>query len=151
MERYSSFDGLGNEVRCDQAQRFHCCFAVPFPRRPIVFSLSLLAVEEVFATHVLKPFNVEELPTHGGSLRILACRTASANHATGPGMASAGRRKGRRLRSGGNISDVPGPCRVNQGRPLSFLQKAKRNGESVAADGAAAKSVGGQAGIVFMA
>jgi len=54
----------------------------------MVFSLSLLA--EVFATHGLKLFDVEELPTHGGSPRILACRTASANHATGPGLAGCG-------------------------------------------------------------
>lgn len=33
---------------------------------------SLLAVEKIFATHGLMLFDVEELPTHGGSLRIYA-------------------------------------------------------------------------------
>ncbi len=31
---------------------------------------SLMTVEKVFATHGLTLFDVEELPTHGGSLRI---------------------------------------------------------------------------------
>jgi 2-polyprenyl-3-methyl-5-hydroxy-6-metoxy-1,4-benzoquinol methylase len=35
---------------------------------------SLITVNEIFADNGLKIFNVEELPTHGGSLRIYACR-----------------------------------------------------------------------------
>ncbi|MEK7990353.1 MAG: class I SAM-dependent methyltransferase [Thiotrichaceae bacterium] len=35
--------------------------------------LSLLAVENIFAQHGLMLFDVEELATHGGSLRIYAC------------------------------------------------------------------------------
>lgn len=34
---------------------------------------SFIAVKEVFASHGLKMFDVDELPTHGGSLRIYAC------------------------------------------------------------------------------
>ena len=34
---------------------------------------SFLTVEQVFTAHGLKLFDVEELPTHGGSLRIYAC------------------------------------------------------------------------------
>src|SRR5439155_15718697 len=34
---------------------------------------SLLTARRVFAAHGLKLFDVEELPTHGGSLRIYAC------------------------------------------------------------------------------
>jgi len=34
---------------------------------------SLLTVEKIFAAHKLTIFDVEELPTHGGSLRIFAC------------------------------------------------------------------------------
>ena len=36
---------------------------------------SFLAVEGVFARHGMKVFDVEELPTHGGSLRIYAAHT----------------------------------------------------------------------------
>jgi hypothetical protein len=35
--------------------------------------LSLNTVEQIFLTHGLKIYDVEELPTHGGSLRIYAC------------------------------------------------------------------------------
>ena len=34
---------------------------------------SLLAVRAVFAAHGLRVFDVEELSTHGGSLRVYAC------------------------------------------------------------------------------
>ena len=37
---------------------------------------SLLTVERIFAVHGLKLFDVDELPTHGGSLRIYACHEA---------------------------------------------------------------------------
>ncbi|MEW6533347.1 MAG: class I SAM-dependent methyltransferase [Thermodesulfobacteriota bacterium] len=37
--------------------------------------LSLMAVETIFAFHGLRIFDADELPTHGGSLRIYACHT----------------------------------------------------------------------------
>lgn len=36
---------------------------------------SFITVNNIFAAHGLKIFDVEELPTHGGSLRIYACHT----------------------------------------------------------------------------
>jgi hypothetical protein len=36
---------------------------------------SLLSAEKIFSAHGLTLFDVEELPTHGGSLRIYACHT----------------------------------------------------------------------------
>ena len=36
---------------------------------------SLLSVSQIFAAHGLTIFDVEELETHGGSLRIYACHT----------------------------------------------------------------------------
>jgi hypothetical protein len=47
--------------------------------------LSLLAVERIFAACGLRIFDVEELTTHGGSLRLFACRS-SARHAASPGI-----------------------------------------------------------------
>ncbi len=41
--------------------------------------LSATAVSKVFAAHGLRLFDVEELPTHGGSLRIYACHDGNAN------------------------------------------------------------------------
>jgi SAM-dependent methyltransferase len=39
---------------------------------------SLMTVERIFAAHALTLFDVEELPTHGGSLRIYACHADRA-------------------------------------------------------------------------
>jgi SAM-dependent methyltransferase len=43
---------------------------------------SLLAVSRVFAASHLRIFDVEQLDTHGGSLRIYACHTGFAGHET---------------------------------------------------------------------
>jgi len=40
--------------------------------------LSLLTVQEIFAHHGLTIFDVRELPTHGGSIRICACHASVA-------------------------------------------------------------------------
>ena len=45
--------------------------------------LSLLAVRKIFAAHGLEVFDVEELPTHGGSLRVYACH-AGDDRPVGP-------------------------------------------------------------------
>ncbi|HEY3425747.1 MAG TPA: class I SAM-dependent methyltransferase [Negativicutes bacterium] len=42
--------------------------------------LSFSTVENIFAAHGLKMFDVEELPTHGGSLRVYACHADCAEH-----------------------------------------------------------------------
>ena len=57
----------GNQF--DQIYHEHFCY------------FSLFAVERIFAAHGLMIFDVEELPTHGGSLRIYA------RHSTGEGRA----------------------------------------------------------------
>ena len=41
--------------------------------------LSLLAAERVFLANGLRIFDVEQLSTHGGSLRLFACRTAAVH------------------------------------------------------------------------
>jgi SAM-dependent methyltransferase len=44
--------------------------------------LSLFVVERIFRHHGLRLFDVEELPTHGGSLRIYACHVDDEHHPT---------------------------------------------------------------------
>jgi len=101
---------------------------------------SLLAVERVFARHGLKLFDVEELPTHGGSLRIFASRTDGPDRGESDGL-----RKVRadeaaaaldRLETYGGFQ-----ARVEAVKTglLDFLAKAEASGEVVAAYGAAAK------------
>jgi C-methyltransferase C-terminal domain/Putative zinc binding domain/Methyltransferase domain len=44
---------------------------------------SLMAVQRIFEHHHLKLFDVEELPTHGGSLRVFACHDADPRPVAG--------------------------------------------------------------------
>lgn len=44
--------------------------------------LSLLAAERIFLANGLRIFDVERLSTHGGSLRLFACRTTAAHERT---------------------------------------------------------------------
>jgi len=48
---------------------------------------SFLAVNKIFAFHGLNIFDVEELQTHGGSLRIYACHTEDKSKETSPHVA----------------------------------------------------------------
>ncbi len=101
--------------------------------------LSLTSVERIFAAAGLRVFDVETLPTHGGSLRIHACRT-DAGHAETPAVAA--------MRGTEHAAGLDSPAgyagfeaRVQKVRAdlLEFLQTARDQGRSVAAYGAAAK------------
>jgi SAM-dependent methyltransferase len=100
---------------------------------------SLLSVERIFAAHGIALFDVEELPTHGGSLRIYGCH-ANSDRLLGQRVAAL---KSREIAAGLNtLSAYKGFVEqvksVKRGL-LSFLIKAKEDGKSIAAFGAAAK------------
>ncbi|PXW77705.1 methyltransferase family protein [Blastomonas natatoria] len=104
------------------------------------FYFSLLAVETVFARHGLKLFDVEELATHGGSLRILGCRADSNAHRVGPGLAKVRADEAaaelHRVETYAAFQASIEPIR----RDLNaFLHRARAEGKHVAAYGAAAK------------
>jgi len=48
---------------------------------------SLLATARILESHNLKVFDIEELPTHGGSLRIYACHAENRSNAIQPAVA----------------------------------------------------------------
>jgi SAM-dependent methyltransferase len=48
--------------------------------------LSFGTVEQIFAHHGLRLFDVDEIPTHGGSLRIYGCHADDAKHANTPAV-----------------------------------------------------------------
>jgi SAM-dependent methyltransferase len=102
--------------------------------------ISLYAIEQVFSRHGLRLFDVEQLPTHGGSLRIFAAHS----HRTGL-EDSALLRKLRAQESAAGLADLSTYLRfaerVEECRRslLEFLRQAKREGKVVAAYGAAAK------------
>ncbi|HEY2617232.1 MAG TPA: class I SAM-dependent methyltransferase [Acetobacteraceae bacterium] len=100
---------------------------------------SLLVVDKVFARHGLRVFDVDHLPTHGGSLRVHACHAAAARecserfHATLAEEADAGLADLATYdRFAATVIDVK--CEV-----LEFLIGARRAGRLVAGYGAPAK------------
>jgi len=101
--------------------------------------LSLLASERILGAHGLRIFDIEELPTHGGSLRLMACH-AGAGHAEGAALAKvrADEAAARLERDEGYAGFEPRVRAVREGL-LAFLGDARGRGQTVAAYGAAAK------------
>ena len=102
--------------------------------------LSLLAVERIFGDCGLRVFDVQELPTHGGSLRVMACGMASKAHPTGATVQNlrqaetlAGLDRDR------GYADFETRVRAVREALLAFLRKARDEGRTVVAYGAAAK------------
>lgn len=104
------------------------------------YYLSLLAVEKIFASHGLAVFDVEELPTHGGSLRVFARRTDAGPVAAEPGVGKVRRDEAAsgidRVEVYDAFQDRVAPIREEL---LAFLKQARAEGRKVAAYGAAAK------------
>lgn len=101
--------------------------------------LSLLAVERILARHGLAVFDVEEVPTHGGSLRVFAGR-AGARHAEGAGLhAARAKERAAKLDRPEGYAGFGPRCEKVRADLLAFLHEAKAAGKTVAAYGAAAK------------
>ncbi len=100
---------------------------------------SLLVVERVLASAGLRVFDVEQLPTHGGSLRVFACR-AGAAHSEKAGLAQ--------IRALETEADLDRPDAYDTMAPKvaavvgafqKFVAGRKKTGRRLAAYGAAAK------------
>lgn len=104
------------------------------------FYLSLLAVEGVFKAHSLRVFDVEEIPTHGGSLRVYACREASTAHADGAGLQSVRDKEAAAgLADGSAYAGFDAKVQGVREGLLAFLAQAQGEGKTVVGYGAAAK------------
>lgn len=101
--------------------------------------LSLVSVERILAAAGLRAFDVEELSTHGGSLRLYVCH-ASASHAATDRLTGV-REKERRekLDELAGYLGFAGKVEAVKRSFLEFLARAKAEGKRVAAYGAAAK------------
>ncbi len=101
---------------------------------------SFLSVEQVFARHGMKLFDVEELPTHGGSLRIYACHDDDGSKPTG---VRAQELKSRETRAGfGDLNhylSFSPKVESTKRKLLSFLITAREEGKHVVGYGAPAK------------
>jgi hypothetical protein len=101
---------------------------------------SLLAARRVFAEHGLRCFDVDELPTHGGSLRVYVCHAADAGQPTRDAVAALERRE----RAAGldrveTYASFAQRVRETKRAILDFLIAAKRAGSSVVGYGAPGK------------
>jgi SAM-dependent methyltransferase len=101
---------------------------------------SLHAIEQVFARHGLRIHDVEELQTHGGSLRIFASHSARADVQDSARLQSLRARE-----AAAGLGGLDAYCRFAERvercrRSLrEFLAQTKREGKTVAGYGAAAK------------
>jgi 2-polyprenyl-3-methyl-5-hydroxy-6-metoxy-1,4-benzoquinol methylase len=101
---------------------------------------SFLAVSQIFAKHGLRIFDVDQLPTHGGSLRIYAAHEASERweeQASVAKLLAEERRAGLDdISSYSNFSEQVNKTKLDL---LRFLIDAKRAGKKIVGYGAPAK------------
>jgi SAM-dependent methyltransferase len=101
---------------------------------------SFLTVSAVFAHHGVRLFDVEEIPTHGGSLRIYGCHAENAAHVTterAQQLLAVERDAGLDRLSG--YAAFPEQVRRTKRTLVRFLLDAKESGATIAAYGAPAK------------
>jgi SAM-dependent methyltransferase len=103
--------------------------------------LSLLAVERLFARHGLEAFDLEELPTHGGSLRLLAGRRGEHPGPSPALMAFRGRELAAGLDEAGAYAGFAERVKATKRALLRLLIELKDAGARIAGYGAAAKGV----------
>jgi hypothetical protein len=97
-------------------------------------------VERIFASHGLTLFDVDELPTHGGSLRIYARHTEDSSKPIGPKIEDLRRRETSAGLAGLDAyHSFNEQVKETKRKVLTFLVDAKRNGKTIAAYGAPAK------------
>lgn len=102
--------------------------------------LAFFVVEKIFAHHGLRLFDVQELPTHGGSLRIFGCHADDAMHPSLPAVETL---KARELSAGlDKLATYEGfgeQVRETKRRILDFLIETKRAGKRIVGYGAPGK------------
>ena len=102
--------------------------------------LSLLIVEKVFGAHGMTVFDIEELPTHGGSLRIYV---RHANDSSRPVTLRVDELRQRELTAGYDrlqtYFSFTERVKETKRKLLEFLIAAKRSGKTVVGYGAPAK------------
>ena len=102
--------------------------------------LSFQTVKKIFAHHGLAMFDVEELPTHGGSIRIYAQHANTGNKSVSPRVATIEKNEADygldMIKTYTGFADKV--CQTKRAL-LEFLIKAKQEGKKVVGYGAAAK------------
>jgi hypothetical protein len=101
---------------------------------------SFLTSEKIFAAHGLTLFDVEELPTHGGSLRIYARHAEDDSKPVGPRVTELRQREiAARFTEMATYSNFAEQVKETKRKLLEFLIKAKGEGKTLAGYGAPGK------------
>lgn len=101
--------------------------------------LSFGTVGRVFEAHGLRLFDVQELPTHGGSLRIFGCHDDDARERSAAAVELLDRERAAGLQDAATYVDYGARVVEDKRQILSLLIELKRAGNSIAGYGAAAK------------
>lgn len=101
--------------------------------------LSLTAVERIFTANGLQVFDVEEIPTHGGSLRVFAQRANAKRPVSAKVAELLAREEGAGIRTKGFYAGFQEQAERVKLDFTTFLIEQRRSGRKVAAYGAAAK------------
>ncbi|MDJ0709283.1 MAG: class I SAM-dependent methyltransferase [Woeseiaceae bacterium] len=101
--------------------------------------LSLHTVSRIFEHVGLRVFDVEELPTHGGSLRVFGCHDDDPRVTSGAARNLLKEEASQGLQTLATYRDFQARADQVKNALLSFLLEQKREGKSVVAYGAAAK------------
>jgi SAM-dependent methyltransferase len=95
----------------------------------------------ILDSHGLEVFDVEELPTHGGSLRVFACRTEDSARRVEPNVAKLlEKEKNAKLDSVGGYDTFASQVKQTKFAFVDFLLNAAQEGKAVAGYGAPGKS-----------
>lgn len=101
--------------------------------------LSLSTVQRIFEKAGLRVWDVEQLPTHGGSLRVFGCHAEDRRPATAAVAALIAAEEQAGLRNLGTYRSFQSRAERIKHDLLAFLIEQKRAGKTVGAYGAAAK------------
>jgi hypothetical protein len=101
--------------------------------------LSLYTVSRIFGAAGLRVWHVEELPTHGGSLRIYGCHVEDSRKSTGAPEELIAEEARRGMQTRLPYDDFQPRTHKIKNDLLEFLINQKKAGQSVFAYGAAAK------------
>ena len=101
--------------------------------------LSLYTVQRIFKVAGLRVWDIEELPTHGGSVRIYGCHASDARETTDAVANLLATEAQRGLQAIATYQSFQAKADRVKDDLLTFLIEQKRAGKTVAAYGAAAK------------
>ncbi len=102
---------------------------------------SLISAIKILEAHGLRGFDVEELKSHGGSLRVFACRADSRDHSLMPSVQKViGDEVEARLDTAGGYESFARQVKETKLELVGFLLKAAEQGKKVAGYGAPGKS-----------